>query len=256
VVELERMAALERSRAETQRLFVRLGSHELRTSITVARGYLELIHSTHEDTQMEEDIAIVLDELGELDRLTGRLTTLMQLHSPAGNHPVDLDALLERLVRRWTPVADRAWSADSTAGVVEADGDRVRAAIDGLVENAIAFTHNGDRIGVRARRIHDSFVIEVTDTGTGIAPDHLEHIFERSWSGRDRPGNGRGGTGLGLAIVRTAVETLGGTVQVRSTPGHGTTFTCRFPQGRAAGPDGRRPVTSTIGEADLPAPTP
>src|SRR5882757_3409981 len=58
---LERVAALERQRAETQNLFVRLGSHELRTSITVARGYLELIHSTHEDSQSEEDIAIVLD---------------------------------------------------------------------------------------------------------------------------------------------------------------------------------------------------
>ena len=247
--ELERVAALERQRAETQGLFVRLGSHELRTSITVASGYLELIHSTHEDNQMEEDIAIVLDELGKLDRLTGRLTTLMQLHSPAEASTVDINSLVDLLVRRWTPVADRAWSADSTVGPAEANEDRLRAAIDGLVENAIAFTQNGDRIAVRARRSPESFTIEVSDTGSGIAPDHLDHIFERSWSSRGTLASGHGGTGLGLAIVRTAVETLSGTVTVRSTLGKGTTFVCRFPQRRTPGVEPR-----VVREADFTTP--
>jgi signal transduction histidine kinase len=248
--ELERVAALERQRAETQGLFVRLGSHELRTSITVARGYLELIHSTHEDSQSEEDIAIVLDELGKLDRLTGRLTTLMQLNSPVERSTVDLDSLVERLVRRWTPVAERAWSADSTAGVVEANEDRLHAAIDGLLENAIAFTQNGDRIGVQARRTHDAFTVEVSDAGSGIAPGHLDHIFERSWSSRGGLADGHGGTGLGLAIVRTAVETLGGTVGVHSAMGEGTTFTCRFPQRRAATPEPRPAASAQAAVAD------
>lgn len=79
----------------------------------------------------------------------------------------------------------------------------------------------------------------MSDTGSGIAPDHLDHIFERSWSTRAALANGHGGAGLGLAIVRTAVETLGGTVTVRSEVGAGTRFTCRFPQGRTSAPEPR-----------------
>src|SRR5207248_241362 len=130
----------------------------------------------------------------------------------------------QRAVAELERVAARDWSAQSTAGVVETNEDHLRAALDGLVENAIAFTQNGDGISVHARRSPDSLTIEVSDTGAGIAPDHLDHIFERSWTSRGRPANGRsGGTGLGLAIVRTAVETLGGTIRVRSVVGGGTT---------------------------------
>jgi signal transduction histidine kinase len=228
LVELERVAALERQRAETQALFVRLGSHELRTSITVARGYVELIRSAHDDPQTEDDASIVLDELSKLDRLTGSLTTLMQLDSPGGISPVNLDVFLDRLIRRWTPVADRQWRADSDVGTVHANEDRLQAAMDSLIENAIAFTHNGDRIHVRAWLDQDFFLIEVTDSGSGIADENVEHIFERSWS--SRRGQARGGNGLGLAIVRAAVEAGGGTVSVRSSLGVGTTFTLSIPQ--------------------------
>jgi two-component system OmpR family sensor kinase len=228
LVELERVAALEHQRAETQGLFVRLGSHELRTSITVARGYVELIRSAHEDEQTEEDAAIVLDELGKLDRLTGRLTTLMQLDSPVGMSRVDLDVFLEKLIRRWTPMADRRWTAESAVGMVDANEERLQAAMDTLIENAIAFTHNGDRVNVRAWREPDSFLIEVSDSGKGIAEENVDHIFERSWSSRnEQPG---GGHGLGLAIVRAAVEARGGSVSVRSTVDVGTTFTLTIPE--------------------------
>jgi signal transduction histidine kinase len=227
VVELESVAALERQRAETQGLFVRLGSHELRTSITVARGYVELIRSAHDDRQTDEDSAIALDELDKLDRLTGRLTTLMQLDSPVELSPLDLDVFLERLVRRWTPVANRRWGADSAVGTVYANEERLQAAMDSLIENAIAFTRNGDRIGVRAWREPDRFLIAVSDSGAGIAEENVDRIFERSWS--TRHGESRGGHGLGLAIVRAAVEARGGSVSVRSVPGRGATFTMSIP---------------------------
>jgi signal transduction histidine kinase len=227
LVELERVAALERQRAETQRLFVRLGSHELRTSITVARGYAELIRAAHEDEQSEDDASIVLDELTKLDLLTGRLTTLMQLDSPVSTSTVDLDVFLERLVRRWAPMAERQWSVHSDVGTVQANEDRLQAAMDSLIENAIAFTQNGDRVEVAAWRGPEAFLIEVTDSGRGIAARDVSRIFERSWT--SRPGEGRGGHGLGLAIVRAAVEARGGTVSVRSTVDVGTTFTLSIP---------------------------
>jgi signal transduction histidine kinase len=225
--ELRRVAALERQRAETQDLFVRLGSHELRTSITVARGYVELIRSAHEDQQTDEDAGIVLDELGKLDRLTGGLTTLMRLDSPVSTLPLDFDAFLERLVRRWVPVADRQWSSESRVGTVLANPERMQAAMDSLLENAIAFTQNGDRIAVRAWTAPPGFHIEVADTGRGIAEEDLAHIFEQSWS--TRHGDARGGAGLGLAIVRAAVEARGGKVAVVSSPGAGAAFTLRIP---------------------------
>jgi two-component system OmpR family sensor kinase len=227
LVELERVAALERQRAETQGLFVRLGSHELRTSITVARGYAELIRSAHDDEQTEEDASIVLDELTKLDLLTGRLTTLMQLDSPVSTSTVDLDAFLERLVRRWVPVADRQWSVRSEVGTVLANEDRLRAAMDGLLENAIAFTQDGDQVAVAAWLGAEAFLISVADSGRGIAAADVERIFERSWS--SRAGEGAGGHGLGLAIVRAAVEARGGTVSVRSAVDVGTTFTLSIP---------------------------
>ena len=227
LVELQRVAALERQRGETQELFVRLGSHELRTSITVARGYVELIRTAHEDQQTDEDAGIVLDELGKLDRLTGGLTTLMRLDSPVGTTPLDLDAFLERLVRRWIPVAERRWSCDSRVGTVQGNAERLQAAMDSLLENAIAFTQNGDSIAVRAWGEPPGFHIEVSDTGRGIAEEHLTHIFEQSWS--TRHGDARGGSGLGLAIVRAAVEARGGKVSVTSSPGTGARFTLTIP---------------------------
>ncbi|MEV6445149.1 HAMP domain-containing sensor histidine kinase [Amycolatopsis sp. NPDC051716] len=227
LVELQRVAALERQRGETQELFVRLGSHELRTSITVARGYVELIRSAHEDQQTDDDAGIVLDELGKLDRLTGGLTTLMRLDSPVGTAPLDLDAFLERLVRRWVPVAERRWSCDSRVGTVQGNAERLQAAMDSLLENAIAFTQNGDSIAVRAWGEPPGFHIEVSDTGRGIAQEHLTHIFEQSWS--TRHGDARGGSGLGLAIVRAAVEARGGKVSVTSSPGTGARFTLTIP---------------------------
>jgi two-component system OmpR family sensor kinase len=228
LVELERVAALERQRAETQGLFVRLGSHELRTSITIARGYAELIRSAHDDRQTDVDASIVLDELTKLDRLTGRLTTLMQLDSPVELSPLNLDVFLERLIQRWTPVADRRWQGESDVGTVDANEERLLAAMDSLIENAIAFTQTGDRIHVRAWRDQDFFLIEVSDSGCGIADENVEQIFERSWS--SRRGQARGGSGLGLAIVRAAVEARGGSASVRSSVGVGTTFTLCIPQ--------------------------
>jgi two-component system sensor histidine kinase BaeS len=81
---------------------------------------------------------------------------------------------------------------------------------------------------VRAWLEHDFFLIEVTDSGCGIAEENVKHVFERSWS--SRRGQSRGGNGLGPAIVRAAVEAGGGTVSIRSSVGAGTTFTLCIPR--------------------------
>lgn len=227
VAELERIAAAERMRSDAHQVFVRMSSHELRTPITVARGYAELVRAGHTDPQLDADIAIVLDELGKLDRMTARLNTLMRLDSSLETGPLDLDLLVEQLVHRWSPVAGRRWEARSAVGVVEGNEERITAALDSLIENAVKFTDVGDAIMVNARREGASLVIEVSDTGEGISAADLPHVFETFRSGSDI--GAKAGTGLGLAIVKAAMEARGGTATVRSEVGKGTTFTLRSP---------------------------
>lgn len=228
LVEVRRLAARERQLARNQELFLRSGSHELRTPITVARGYVELVRAGHPDAQLQEDTGIVLEELEKLAVLTSRLVTLVELENPTRPSIVDLDAVLQKTVRRWSPVAARHWEIAGRAGDVVVDPDRLETLLDSLIENAVKFTVDGDRIALSATRAADEIVLEVTDTGSGIAADDLPFLFDRFRSGRSA--GDRAGSGLGLAIARTAVEARGGRLTVRSEVGVGTTFVAIFPE--------------------------
>lgn len=225
---VRKLAARDRQNARNQELFMRSGSHELRTPITVARGYVELVRAAHPgDDQLQEDTGVALEELEKLAELTSRLVTLVALEHPAQLHAVDLDAVLEKTVRRWSPVAERDWAADGTAGEIVADPDRLETMLDSLIENAVKFTGPGDRIALAARREDGAVVVEVSDSGIGIPADDLPHVFDRFRSGS--AAGERAGSGLGLAIARTAVEARGGTLTACSMPGAGTTFVARIP---------------------------
>jgi signal transduction histidine kinase len=254
--EVERLAAIDRARAESDQMFVRLMSHEMRTPITVARGYTELIRTAHPDPQTDEDTAVVLDELAKLDRSTQRLVTLITSDLPAAAELVDLNQLLERVARRWLPAAPRQWRVESTAGVAMLDGERLETALDCLLENALRFTADGDTIEVRGRRDGTSVVIEVADSGAGIPPDDLPLVFDTFHRGAN--GGRRDGTGLGLSIVRRIVEAWGGTAAVASTLGAGATFTLRLPATRprlAAPAGGSMPARRSAQPAGRPAMT-
>ncbi len=222
------LAAADRRRAEAQQLFIRLGSHELRTPITVARGYTELIRDAHTDEATNQDIAVVLDELAKLERITARLVTLMQADTPNVVAQVDLDALLRRVAHRWSPTAVRTWRVDSNVGTAPVNAERLETSLDCLFENAVKFTDDHDVIELRAWRQWGEIVVELSDTGTGIAADDLPWVFDNFATGSDI--GGQAGTGLGLAIVRACVQARGGTVAVRSTPGEGSTFILRIPE--------------------------
>ncbi|WP_456238095.1 sensor histidine kinase [Nonomuraea cypriaca] len=110
-----------------------------------------------------------------------------------------------------------------------ADPVRLRQAVGNLVSNAIRHTPSGGTVTLTARREGGQLVIDVVDTGVGIAPEDLPMVFERFWradASRDRR---TGGSGLGLSIVRKLVEAHGGTVSASSVPGEGTTLTLRLP---------------------------
>jgi signal transduction histidine kinase len=239
--EVQRINDLERRRLERQQLFVRLASHELRTPITVARGYTELVRAAHPDEATVEDTAIVLEELDKVAGLTQRLVTLMQLDEPHPLRRTDVDAELVRIVRRWEPTADRQWSVSSTIGDVHISPERFEAALDCLLENAIKFTEPGDRIEVTGRRGPGDWTVQVRDTGIGISPETAAGLLDGP------PGEGTGtGTGLGLAIVRAVVEPLGGRLTITGLPDVATTVTMHVPQPAVEPREAARPEPAIV----------
>jgi len=224
--EARRYADSEHEMREVQKRFVRFASHELRTPVTVGRGFAELIRDAQPGSQAAQDAVVVLEEFDNLERIAARLLTLARMDERSTVKPavVPLSPLLERTVTRWRPAADRDWRLSPTSAVVVADRQRLETAIDSLVENAVRYTEKGGRIGLAAYPDAESVVIEVRDDGPGIPDEELAYVFESF-----RSGASRGGTGIGLAIVKTIVEAHGGAVSVENLPGGGASFRLRLP---------------------------
>jgi two-component system OmpR family sensor kinase len=224
--EARRYAESEHAMREKQKRFVRFASHELRTPVTVGRGFAELIRDAQPGSQAAQDAIVVLEEFDNLERIAARLLTLARMDEPSTVKPsvVSLSAQLERTVTRWRAAANRDWRLSPTSAVVLADRQRLETALDSLVENAVRYTEEGGRIGLAAYPEEESVVIEVRDNGPGIPDEELAFIFESFHSG-----SSRGGTGIGLAIVKAIVEAHGGAVSAENLPGGGASFRLRLP---------------------------
>jgi signal transduction histidine kinase len=230
--EVRRLAESEHRLLESQREFVRDASHELRTPITVAAGHAELIRDATSDPQVRQDAEVVLDELGRLTRLSERLLLLAALEHPGvlSMSRVYVRPLLLGTARRWSPMASRRWLVDASAeGYVVADEERLKIALDALIENAVKFTGEGDRIAVTSGGDRDRLMIEIADSGAGIDPERIDRIFEPFARGSGDRARGAGGTGLGLAIVKAIAEAHGGSAEVISAPDEGATFRIWIP---------------------------
>ena len=213
-------------------------AHELRTPLANIKGYLV----ASEDGVVPLDRALVsslLEEAGLLERLVVDLQDLAL--ADAGKlrlHPDqrDLSELAQQVVAAHRPAAE-AVGVSLTASVTGpapaiVDGARIRQALGNLVSNAIRFTGLVDRKGqvvVGIRRVGNSYNLTVTDNGTGIAPEHLPHLFDRFYRAEHSRSRTTGGSGLGLAITKHLVEAHQGTITVTSTPDHGSTFTIHLP---------------------------
>jgi signal transduction histidine kinase len=210
---------------ERERRFIQNASHELRTPITVAIGHAELLQRGTDPATMATDARVVLEELMRLRRLSERLLLLAAAEHPDFLHkrPIEIEPVLVEALHRWSPTP-RQWRLGATdEAVVEADADRLALAIDALVENAVKHTTPDDWIELSVHRNH-GVEITVADSGTGIGPKDLEHIFERFARGDISRQRDAGGLGLGLSIVKTIAEAHGGRLRVRSELGHGSQF--------------------------------
>jgi signal transduction histidine kinase len=228
VAEVARLAEVERRRGASQARFVRLASHELRTPITIARGYAELVAAATTNPAILEDTRIVVEELDRLAGITQRLVTLVQMEGTYVQEVHDVDAALANVVIRWRPAADRQWAVRSTIGEAPVNLDRLHTALDSLVENAVKFTKPGDRIEVVGEGTSDTWTITVADSGPGMTPERLAEVTAGGPAAT--PAAKPSGTGLGLEIVRAVVRSWGGRLEVRSVLGAGTTVTLTFPR--------------------------
>jgi len=217
----------DRRRSQHRENAARFGSHEVRTRLTIARGYAQLIADQSSEPTVREDAELVVAELVKASALASNLLTLVRVVEPSVPEPVDVDRMLAEILRRWSVTADRIWSSRSTAGTIQGDNERLEAILDCLLENAVKFTDPGDTIAMAADTEGEELVLIVRDTGAGIPAADLDTIFDTFRTGATA--GDLAGSGLGLAIVKAVTEARGGTVSVASSLGRGTTFTLRFP---------------------------
>jgi len=217
--------------------FVALISHDLRTPLTSIMGYLEL---TMDDTTLTEEqrgyLEVVERNSQRLLHLVNDLLFVARLE--AGQlelYPADLDfaATVRQAVEEAKPRA-RAKGVGLTCDVedvpaVSADKGRMFQLLDNLVSNAIKFTPEGGSVVVRVMQRGDSVVIEVADTGIGIASNEQRQLFQRFFRASTARDQQIPGTGLGLYIARAIVEAHGGEINVQSESGQGTTFRIDLP---------------------------
>jgi signal transduction histidine kinase len=236
-------------RLETMRRdFVANVSHELKTPLTAVSGFA--------DTLLDEEIPIeqrrrfvetIRDNAGRMQRIVDDLLDLSRIESGSWQprpRSVDLGGVTRDVFSAARDAADRKRIAlvaeiANDAAAVHADPTAMRQVLGNLVENAIRYTARGS-VTVRSRPGDGGTWIDVTDTGVGIAPEHLPRIFERFYRVDPARSREQGGTGLGLANVRHLVEAHDGRIDAASTPGRGTTISVYFPLANAA-----EPATST-----------
>jgi signal transduction histidine kinase len=225
----EGRAEEHRSLLERQERFIHDASHELRTPVTIARGHLELLR-TASDTLPEVEVA--LDELSRMDAIVASLLVLAVADEPdfLQTAEIELEPLLEDVFMRWSGLAPRAWRLGPlAAGRLRVDADRLRAALDALLENAAKYSPPGAAIELRATAGRgDGVVIEVEDEGCGVPPEALSRIFDRFARADSARTRAAGGVGLGLAITDAIAKAHGGGCSVTST-GAGSIFALRLP---------------------------
>jgi signal transduction histidine kinase len=214
-------------------------SHELRTPLAVLQGNLEaLIDGVH--SADEEHLGALLDETRVVSRLVDDLRTLALSESGSlalHPEPTDLSVVVAEVVASFRPTAESNGvsleiETDEALPLLDIDPVRTREVLSNLVANALRYTPSGGAIRLAATSEGGgSWVrVRVADTGAGIGPDELAHVFDRFWKSPESRGSG-----LGLPIARNLVEAQGGEIGVDSTPGRGTTVWFRLPAAATAG---------------------
>jgi CheY-like chemotaxis protein len=238
-------------------------SHELRTPLSAILGWARVLRSGRVDPDrtshglavIERNVlaqARLIDDLLDVSRIiTGKLRLALR--------PASLGAIVDAALETMRPAADaREISIVVEQGLVPGDDevlgdpDRIQQVVWNLLSNAIKFTPPRGRVAIQLAREEDNFRIRVADSGRGISPEFLRHVFDRFQQADKSPTRSHGGLGIGLAIARHFVELHGGTISAESEgEGRGATFTVLLPAVAVAPADQGRPAP--LRAAPLPA---
>jgi signal transduction histidine kinase len=235
--ERDTVAALSQARRE----LVAGVSHELRTPVATLRGYIESTLTERDGPvppPLRHDLEVMEHEVLRLQTLINDLFTMARAESGRLSlqlAPTQVGVLAERLVETAAPLVWQSSKVQVVADVppdlplAQADAGRLEQVISNLLHNAVRHTPAGGLVGVGVAAAPDAVIVRVQDTGEGIAPEDLPHIWERFYraGGAAHPDEG---AGLGLALVKELTEAMGGTVAVESTPGEGSCFVIRLPR--------------------------
>ena len=214
---------------QSQRYFVADASHELRGPLTVIRGNLDLLKRKFSEEERRESLNAIERESIRMSKIVDDLLLLAEVESDQleQRQKVSLkEIVLGELERVKALAIERKIIVEHQEDLaVRGDTQRLRQLLTNLVDNAIKYTLDHGTITLSLFRDDSWARMEVTDTGRGIAPEHLPHIFDRFYRVDKARSRTSGGTGLGLAIVKGIAEQHGGKVTVTSQPGKGSTFT-------------------------------
>src|SRR3954462_2419789 len=244
------LAELERLRAE----FVGVASHELKTPINVIIGYLELLQEGiygELTAKQKEILETIRKQADGLTRLVKRLLDISRFEASGGKlevRDIDLERLLHTLESSFSVLAmqrDISFSVrhgEELPQKVVWDEDRVNEVLGNLLSNAFKFTPRGGKVALSVLPSDGNVVITVADTGAGISPGQLPHIFDKFYQADNQAQAATKGTGLGLAIAKEVVEAHGGHIEVDSAVGKGTTFVITLPTEPAGAQVKREPT--------------
>lgn len=221
---------------ELKRDIVANVSHELRTPITICKSAIELAMEEKDGKKRNELLAMGRNALLKQNRIVGDLIDVARMERGALKREfesVDLKQAVEAVVDEMLPVARKNEVKVKTSIPeslkVRADFDELRHMLSNLIDNAIKFSKEGGEVLIEAKRRGEFAEVSVSDTGIGIAKEHLSKVFERFYQADSSSTRRYGGTGLGLAVAQEIVEAHGGKIWAESEVGKGSRFTFTIP---------------------------
>ncbi|MGB7978705.1 MAG: ATP-binding protein [Chlamydiales bacterium] len=216
--------------------FVANASHELRTPITIIRGFAETLQDLPEISpeMLQQITEKIVRTCGRLDKLVRSLLTLADIENLPEDRfkPVDIVPIIENCIHTLlalNPNAEVSFQSEMTSASIVADGDLFELAIMNILENSVKYSQQPAKIEISMQRSAFEFLLRITDQGIGISEKDLPYVFERFYTVDKARSRKSGGAGLGLSIVKTILEKHQGKVAVQSELGKGSSFIFTLP---------------------------
>lgn len=226
--------AIERERVQILSHFIENTSHEFKTPLSILQTSLYLLEKQTDPDKQKQYVEKIREQIGSLVRLVEELVRMTELDdlTQVKRQKVDFNLLVEEAAARVQSRAEAkrlvlTCQLESSLPLIDADADWAGEMLVEILDNAIRYTPEGGTVTVQTRLSEEYLVVEIQDSGVGISPDVLPHIFERFY--RADEAHSTRGFGLGLAIAKKVAELHEGEIRVKSEVGKGSTFTILLP---------------------------